>query len=77
MTVDRVVEVGQWYRLVRPGGGHPLTVWEVVKVYVPWQGGFEHACLKSTDGSGGTMTLATSVVADKRRFVRYASGARR
>jgi hypothetical protein len=42
----------------------------VVTVYIPWEGGFEHACLKSVDGSAGTMTLATSVVADKRRFVR-------
>jgi hypothetical protein len=52
------------------GGGPSPTVWEVVTVYIPWEGGFEHACLKSVDGSAGTMTLATSVVADKRRFVR-------
>jgi hypothetical protein len=32
--------------------------------------GFEHACLKSVDGSAETMTLAASVVADKKRFVR-------
>jgi hypothetical protein len=47
-----------------------LTVWEVVEVYVPWEGGFEHARLKSVDSSAGTMTLASSVVADKSRFVR-------
>src|SRR5207237_6119508 len=34
----------------------------------PWaRGGFKHACLKSADDPGGTMTLATSVVADKKR----------
>jgi hypothetical protein len=48
------------------GGGQDLPA---------WQGGFEHACLKhaclkSVDGSAGTMTLATSVVADKKRFMR-------
>jgi hypothetical protein len=63
------VETGQRYRIVKSGGG-PLTVWEVVRIYRPWPGGFEHACLKSVDGSAGTMTLATSVVADKKRFVR-------
>jgi hypothetical protein len=73
VTADGSVEVGQHYRLVRPAGGPPLTVWEVVKIYVPWQGGFKHACLKSADGSGGTMTLATSVVTDKKRFVRDVS----
>jgi hypothetical protein len=65
-----MVEVGQRYRTVRAGGGSSSTVWEVVEVYVPWEGGFEHARLKSVDGSAGTMTLATSVVADKKRFVR-------
>jgi hypothetical protein len=64
------VGVGQRYRLVRSSGGPPLTVWVVVKVYVPWQNGIKHGCLKSVDGSGGTMTLATSVIADKKRFVR-------
>jgi len=63
------VEVGQRYRIVRAGGGPALTVWEVVEVYVPWRGGFEHARLKSADGSAATMTLASSVVADKTRFV--------
>jgi hypothetical protein len=63
------VETGQRYRVVRPRGA-PTTVWEVVRIYLPWPGGFEHACLKSVDGSAETMTLATSVVADKQRFVR-------
>jgi hypothetical protein len=71
------VEIGQRYRIVRAGGGPSLTVWEVVKVYVPWQHGFEHVCLKSVDGSGGTMTLATSVITDKKRFVRDVSGVNR
>ena len=65
-----MIEVGQRYRTVRAGGGPSSTVWEVVEVYVPWEGGFEHARLKSIDGSAGTMTLATSVVADKKRFMR-------
>jgi hypothetical protein len=64
------VEVGQRYRIVRAGGTATLTIWEVVEVYVPWEGGFEHARLKSVDSSAGTMTLASSVVADKSRFVR-------
>ena len=63
------VETGQRYRIVRAGGG-PSTVWEVVRIYWPWPGGFEHACLKRVDGSAETMTLATSVVTDKKRFVR-------
>jgi len=40
------------------------------KVYLPWQDGFEHTCLKSVDRGAETMTLATSVTADKTRFVR-------
>jgi hypothetical protein len=63
------IETGQRYRVVRVGGA-PSTVWEVLRIYRPWPGCFEHACLKSVDGSAGTMTLATSVVADKKRFVR-------
>jgi hypothetical protein len=63
------VETGQRYRVVRAGGA-PSMVWEVVGIYRPWQGGFERACPKSVDGSAGTMTLATSVVADKKRLVR-------
>jgi hypothetical protein len=66
------VEVGQRYRTVRLGSGPSSTRWEVVEIYVPWRGGFEHARLKSVDGSAETMTLATSVVADKKRFERDA-----
>ena len=69
MVASKAVEVGQRYRIVRAGGA-PSTVWEVVRIYQPWQGGFEHACLKSVDGTAETMTLATSVIADKKRFVR-------
>jgi hypothetical protein len=46
------------------------TVWEVVKVFLPWPGGIEHARLKSVVDQAETMTLATAVVADKARFVR-------
>jgi hypothetical protein len=63
------IETGQRYRVVR-GGGVLSTVWEVVMIYRPWPGCFEHACLKCVDRSAGTMTLALSVVADKNRFVR-------
>jgi hypothetical protein len=66
------IVMGQRYRTVRAGGGPLPTVWEVVTVYRPWHDGLEHACLKSVDGSAGTMTLATSVIADKKRFVRDA-----
>jgi hypothetical protein len=48
----------------------PSRLWEVTKVYLPWQGGFEHTCLRSVDDLSETMTLATSVIVDKRRFVR-------
>jgi hypothetical protein len=44
-------------------------LWEVTRVYTPWHGGIEHACIKSIAGGLETMTLATSVIADKRRFV--------
>jgi hypothetical protein len=69
VSASRQVEIGQRYRTVRAGGGPSPTVWEVVKVYMPWQGGFEHACIKSIAGLSETMTLATSVIADKNRFV--------
>jgi hypothetical protein len=36
---------------------------------MPWYGGFEHACIKSITGRSETMTLATSVIADKTRFL--------
>ena len=68
---SRQVVIGQRYRTVRSGGGPLPTVWEVVTIYRPWHDGIEHACLKSADGSG-TMTLATSVIADKKRFLRDA-----
>jgi hypothetical protein len=64
-------EVGQRYRIVA-AGGVPSHLWEVMRVYMPWYGGLEHARLKSVDGSAETMTLATSVVADKKRFERDA-----
>ena len=70
MSAGVRVEIGQRYRIAKTGGIVPLTVWEVVRIYLPWQGGFEHACLKSVDGSNGRMTLATSVIVDKRRFMR-------
>jgi hypothetical protein len=70
MRASAGVEVGQRYRTVRPDGGAAPTVWNVVKVYVPWHGGWEHACLKSVDGSAGAMTLATSVIAGRKRFLR-------
>jgi hypothetical protein len=70
VTASRQVEIGQRFRTVRVAGGPLPTVWEVVNIYRPWQNGIEHACLKSVDGSAGTMTLATSVIADKKRFAR-------
>jgi hypothetical protein len=63
------VEIGQYYRIVK-AAGTPSTVWQVTRVYRPWREGFDHACLKSVGGSAETMTLATSVVADKNRFAR-------
>jgi hypothetical protein len=70
MSASARVEVGQRYRTIRPDGGAAQTVWNVVKVYVPWHGGLEHACLKSVDGSAGAMTLASSVIAGRKRFLR-------
>jgi len=66
----RAVEVGQRYRIVRATGAPLSTVWEVVRIFVPWRDGFEHACLKTVGDQGETMTLATSVIADKTRFIR-------
>jgi hypothetical protein len=68
VVASKTVEVGQRYRIVRAGGVRS-AVWEVTRVFMPWQGGFEHACIKDIDGPGETMTLATSVIADKKRFV--------
>jgi hypothetical protein len=62
-------EVGQRYRIVA-AGRVPSHLWEVTRVYMPWYGGLEHACLKSIAGLSETMTLATSVGADKKRFER-------
>jgi hypothetical protein len=61
-------EIGQRYRIVG-AGGLPSSLWEVTRVYLPWQGGLEHACIKSITGLSETMTLATSVIANKSRFV--------
>jgi hypothetical protein len=67
VTVNYLVEAGQHYRTVGAPGTQPI-VWEVVAVYVPWQGGFEHARLRSLDLRAETMTLAPTVVVDKTRF---------
>jgi hypothetical protein len=68
VAAHKTVEVGQRYRIVAPGGV-PSGIWEVTRVYMPWYGGIEHACIKSVAGRAETMTLATSVIADKKRFV--------
>jgi hypothetical protein len=68
VAAHKTVEVGQRYRIVAPGGV-PSGIWEVTRVYMPWYGGIEHACIKSVAGRSETMTLATSVIADKKRFV--------
>ena len=68
MAAHKTVAVGQRYRIVAPGGV-PSGIWEVTRVYMPWYGGIEHACIKSVAGRSETMTLATSVIADKKRFV--------
>ena len=67
VVASKTVEVGQRYRIVR-AGGVPSHLWEVTRVYMPWYGGIEHACIKSLAGRSETMTLATSVIADKKRF---------
>ena len=68
MVAIKTVEVGQRYRMIR-AGGVPSDLWEVTRVYLPWYSGIEHACIKSIAGRSETMTLATSVIADKKRFV--------
>ena len=70
MALRGKIEVGQRYRIIRNGGAPLRVVWEVVKVFVPWQDGLEHARLQSVNDRGGTMIFATSVIADKARFVR-------
>jgi hypothetical protein len=68
VAASKPVEVGQQYRMIR-AGGVTSDLWEVTRVYMPWYGGIEHACIKSIVGRSETMTLATSVIADKSRFV--------
>ena len=68
MNINRKIEVGQRYRIVAPGGV-PSGVWEVTREFKPWDGGAEHACITSIAGRSATMTLATPVIGDKRRFV--------
>jgi hypothetical protein len=68
VTRSQSVEIGQRYRMVGAGGGPQWNIWEVVKVFLPWEGGFEHVRLKSVGSQAATMTLATSVVADRTRF---------
>jgi hypothetical protein len=68
VNTSRQVAVGQRYRVVR-ADGVPSALWEVTRVFTPWHGGFEHACIKGVDGLGRTITLANSVIADKTRFV--------
>jgi len=68
VRVNRQIEAGQRYRIVAPGGV-PSGVWEVTRIFRPWDGGIEHVCIKSIAGRSATMTLATSVIADKSRFV--------
>jgi hypothetical protein len=68
MRVNRQIEVGQRYRIVG-AGGVPSAIWEVTRVFMPWYGGLEHACIKSIDARSETMTLATSVIGDTNRFV--------
>ena len=70
VTSNHRVEVGQRYRTASVPGGRLPTVWLVVEIYRPWRDGFEHARLKSDNERAETMTLATSVVADKARFIR-------
>jgi hypothetical protein len=55
-------------------GGVTSDLWEVTRVYMPWYGGIEHACIKSVAGRSETMTLAISVIADKKRFVPEGGG---
>jgi hypothetical protein len=68
MVARKTAEIGQRYRIVAPGGASS-GLWEVTRVYLPWDGGFEHACIKSIAGRSETVTLATSVIADRSRFV--------
>jgi hypothetical protein len=67
---NRDIEVGQHYRTTSAAGGPAPVVWQVVGIYLPWRGGFEHARMKSKNDRAETMTLASSVVTDKARFVR-------
>ncbi len=49
MVASKTIEVEQRYRIVRAGGVTSL-VWEVTRVFMPWQGGFEPACIRGVDG---------------------------
>jgi hypothetical protein len=75
VVASKPVEVGQRYRIlgasgvpvVVGAGGLALALWEVTRVFM--RGDIEHACIKNLTGRPETMTLATSVIADKSRFV--------
>jgi hypothetical protein len=75
VVASKPVEVGQRYRIlgasgvpvVVGAGGLALALWAVTRVFM--RGGIEHACIKNLTGRPETMTLATSVIADKSRFV--------
>ncbi len=76
MVASKTVEVGQRYRIlgasgvpfVVGAGGLAFAIWEVTSVFM--RAGIEHARIKNLTGRSETMTLATSVLADKNRFVR-------
>jgi hypothetical protein len=64
------VEVGQRYRTATTSYGTTPTEWQVVGIFPSSASGIEHARLVSMDGRSETMTLASSVVADRARFTR-------
>jgi hypothetical protein len=70
MSVRFQIATGQRYRMVGAGGRPQWNMWEVIKVFLPWESGFEHVRLKSVGNQAETMTLAASVIVDRTRFVR-------
>ena len=70
MNGVRRIEIGQHYRTVNAAGAEIGLIWAVTKIFKPWHGGFEHVCLQSIETYSRSMTFATSVIADKARFVR-------
>jgi hypothetical protein len=70
VVASRRVEVGQQYRSITASGAVMGPVWTVTRIFRPWPTSFEHVRLECDEKVPRSMTFATSVLADRTRFVR-------